>query len=82
VHDIVFVPWWLGIKQNLSKNDQMLLDKRVILTRWSLWKQCNARVFGNHSLQFRAVRLGDQVKDELNSWLLAGVSGQKIVSRG
>jgi hypothetical protein len=39
--------WWLNTRSNLNKGTKKKLDTWVLLICWSIWKQRNARAFGN-----------------------------------
>jgi hypothetical protein len=39
--------WWTEARKRVRKLDRKRFDSMVIITAWTLWKQQNARVFGN-----------------------------------
>jgi hypothetical protein len=39
--------WWLAARDRVRMVDRPRFDAFVLLTAWMLWKQRNARVFGN-----------------------------------
>jgi hypothetical protein len=39
--------WWRRAREEVPGADRRSFDTMVILTSWMLWKQRNARVFGN-----------------------------------
>jgi hypothetical protein len=39
--------WWTEVRKRVGKLDRKRFDSVVIITSWTLWKQKNARVFGN-----------------------------------
>jgi hypothetical protein len=39
--------WWLNTRNNLDVRRKKKLDAWTTLICWSLWKQRNAKVFGN-----------------------------------
>jgi hypothetical protein len=47
----------------------------VILISWRLWKQRNARVFGNTTRQFSEEALVDQILLDWELWTKAGLGG-------
>jgi hypothetical protein len=54
--------WWIQQWKRVAKELPKGLDTFVCLVCWSIWKERNARVFNNKSLQ--AARLVDDVREE------------------
>lgn len=46
-------------------------DSLNILIAWSLWKQCNARVFGNEEKKRTVLWLVSQICDDIRDWIAA-----------
>jgi hypothetical protein len=69
--------WWLREHDKFTAKTRRNFDALVILGCCTLWKNRNAWVFNNQSLQFSAVVLASRIRDEFSAWTLArrGVSG-------
>jgi hypothetical protein len=57
--------WWLRSRQRVPSAGRKEFDARVMLTCWLIWKQKNARVFGNLSQHCSARVLVDRITDEV-----------------
>jgi hypothetical protein len=73
--------WWRGARGRVHKDDRRKFDTLVILVAWSLWKQRNARVFGNIGQQCDAMQLTDRVKAEFELWELARAARRRVLAR-
>jgi hypothetical protein len=62
--DSAWEAWWLSARKHVLKRDGRKFDSMIILTAWMLWKQRNARVFGNTREQCSELQLADCVRDE------------------
>jgi hypothetical protein len=62
--------WWLREHSKFSAKTRKNLDALIILGCWSLWKNRNAWVFNNQSMQFSAVDLATRIRDEFSAWTL------------
>ncbi|KAK1685647.1 hypothetical protein QYE76_046495 [Lolium multiflorum] len=51
--------WWLRAGREVQKSDRRRFDSLVTLVAWTLWKQRNARVFGNVRLQLNTEQIID-----------------------
>jgi hypothetical protein len=49
--------WWNSTRDRVQKKDRKRFDTLVILVAWTLWKQRNARTFGNRQKQLISCRL-------------------------
>jgi hypothetical protein len=69
--------WWLRERVKFTAKTRRNFDALVILGCWTLWKNRNAWVFNNQSLQFSAAVLASRIRDEFSGWTLGrrGVSG-------
>jgi hypothetical protein len=65
----------------VCKKDRKSFDTLVLLTAWRLWKQRNARVFGNTAEQCNTMELLRRIADEFNMWKLARVGGRLLMPR-
>jgi hypothetical protein len=43
--------WWTEARKRIRKQDRRRFDSMIINTSWTLWKQRNARSFGNEREQ-------------------------------
>jgi nuclear pore complex protein Nup210 len=73
--------WWIRARREVQKSDRRRFDSLVILVAWTLWKQRNARVFGNVRLQLNTVQIIDSVTEEFRLWEFARVGGRHLVPR-
>jgi hypothetical protein len=74
-------PWWDAARSLVCKKDRKSFDTLVLLTAWRLWKQRNARVFGNTAEQCNTTELLRRIADEFNMWKLARVGGRLLMPR-
>jgi hypothetical protein len=73
--------WWLAARQRIRRADRRTFDTLTTLTAWMLWKQRNARVFGNTRDQCEPEVLVDRIREEMQLWELAATGGSRIVAR-
>jgi hypothetical protein len=69
--------WCLRECDKFTAKTRRNFDALIILGCWTLWKNHNAWVFNNQSLQFSAVELATRIRDEFSAWTL----GRRGVSR-
>jgi hypothetical protein len=55
--------WWQS-RDIVQKRDRRKFDTLVILLSWMIWKQWNARVFGNTRDQCNVAQLTERIKAE------------------
>jgi hypothetical protein len=67
--------WWFEARKRFGKKEKRGFDTLVILISWRLWKQRNARVFGNITRQFSEEALVDQIMLDWELWTKAGLGG-------
>jgi hypothetical protein len=65
--------WWTEARKRLRKEDRRGFDTFVLLIAWMLWKQRNARVFGNLERQLSTTQIIDTVFEEFSLWRAARV---------
>ncbi|XP_071679762.1 uncharacterized protein [Lolium perenne] len=63
--------WWSSARDLVRRRDRNSFDTLVILIAWQIWKQRNARVFGNTNLQFSTAQMLIHIKEEFGLWRLA-----------
>jgi hypothetical protein len=63
--------WWSSARELVRRKDRKSFDTLVILIAWQIWKQRNARVFGNIQLQFSTTQMLTRIKEEFDLWKLA-----------
>jgi hypothetical protein len=73
--------WWLEVRGRIRVKDRPWFDTLVILTSWTVWKQRNARVFGNTSEECNTGPLIDRIHDELSVWVSARAGGRENRAR-
>jgi hypothetical protein len=65
--------WWTEARKRLRKEDRRCFDTFILLIAWTLWKQRNARVFGNLERQLSTAPIIDSVFEEFSLWRAARV---------
>jgi hypothetical protein len=60
--------WWSSTRVQVAKKDRRRFDTLTILTAWMIWKQRNARVFGNDRDRCSEAQLIDRIHDEFKIW--------------
>jgi hypothetical protein len=78
---ITFEDWWLATRGLIRKEDRKRFDSLVILVAWMLWKQCNARVFGNTREFCNATQLVSWIRDEFRVWEKAYLGDRRAMGR-
>jgi hypothetical protein len=73
--------WWSATRSRVQKADRRKFDALVILIARTLWKQRNARVFGNMQMQWSTERIVDSVQEEFKLWELAFAGGSSTLTR-
>jgi hypothetical protein len=63
--------WWTETRKRLRKEDRRGFDTFVLLIAWTLWKQRNARVFGNLERQLPTEQIIDMILEEFSLWRAA-----------
>jgi hypothetical protein len=71
-----FQSWWLRTRELVHRLDRWEFDTLVILMAWRLWKQRNARVFGNAREQYSPIELVHRIKEDFELWKLARQGGR------
>jgi hypothetical protein len=67
--------WWTEARKRVRKEDRRWFDTLVLLAAWTIWKQRNARVFGNLHKQLSPEQMIATIKEELYLWRSARVGG-------
>jgi hypothetical protein len=78
---ITFEDWWLAARGLIRKEDRKRFDSLVILVAWMLWKQRNARVFGNTREFCNATQLVSRIRDEFRVWEQAFLGDRRTIGR-
>ncbi|KAK1617070.1 hypothetical protein QYE76_022587 [Lolium multiflorum] len=73
--------WWTEARKRVRKLDRKRFDSMVIITAWTLWKQRNARVFGNAREQKDPTQILAAIKEEFHLWELARRGGSSQIAR-
>jgi hypothetical protein len=73
--------WWSSARELVRRKDRRSFDTLVILIAWQIWKQRNARVFGNTQLQCSTTQLLFRIKEEFELWKLAKRGGERQIAR-
>jgi hypothetical protein len=74
--DTTLEEWWSRSRKLVAKSNRRKFDTLVILMAWMLWKQRNARVFGNTRDQCASGQLIDRIHDEFQLWESARAGGR------
>jgi hypothetical protein len=73
--------WWTEARKSLRREDRREFDTLVLLIAWTLWKQRNARVFGNLERQLSTEQTIDSVLEEFALWRAARGGEWRIMPR-
>jgi hypothetical protein len=73
--------WWSAARARVRTSDRRKFDALIILVARTLWKQRNARVFGNVQQQWSTERIVDSIQDEFRLWVLAFAGGSSTLTR-
>jgi hypothetical protein len=73
--------WWTEARKRLRREDRRYFDTLVLLVAWTLWKQRNARVFGNIERQLSTEQIIDTVIEELSLWRVARGGEWRVMLR-
>jgi hypothetical protein len=73
--------WWSATRSRIRTSDRRKFDALIILIARTLWKQRNARVFGNVQQQWSTERIVDSIQDEFRLWILAFAGGSNTLTR-
>jgi hypothetical protein len=66
---------------NVPERNRRKFDALVILIGRTLWKQRNARVFGNTQLQWGTERIVENIIEEFKLWEVAFAGGSSTLTR-
>jgi hypothetical protein len=73
--------WWIEARKRTRKLDRKRFDSLVISTSWALWKQRNARAFGNEHEQKTRAQTLVEIKEEFQLWERARRGGRDRITR-
>jgi hypothetical protein len=74
--------WWSTVRGQIQPSDRRKFDALIILIARTLWKQRNARVFGNvQQQQWNTKRSVDSIQNEFRLWVLAFTGGSSTLTR-
>jgi hypothetical protein len=73
--------WWTEASKRVRKLDRKRFDSMFIITAWTLWKQQNARVFGNTREQKNPAQIMTAIREEFQLWELARRGGSSQIAR-
>lgn len=73
--------WWTEARKRVRRFDRKRFDTMVICTAWTLWKQRNARAFGNEREQKTVEQVLVQVSDVFHLWERAKRGGRLGATR-
>jgi hypothetical protein len=60
--------WWMEARKRVRRIDRKCFDSMVISTAWMLWKERNARAFGNTGEQKTIDQMVTQIRDDFHLW--------------
>jgi nicotinamide riboside kinase len=63
--------WWTETHKRVRRIDRKRFDSMVICTAWTLWKQQNARAFGDTRRQKDVDQMLQEIRDEFHLWVRA-----------
>jgi hypothetical protein len=73
--------WWSRTRRLIQGRDRRRFDAFVILIAYTLWKQRNARVFGNIQQQWGTERIVESIREEFKMWEIAYAEGSSTLTR-
>jgi hypothetical protein len=73
--------WWTEARKRLQKEDRRGFDTFVLLIAWTLWKQRNARVFGNFESHLSTEQIIDRILEEFSLWWAARGVERRVMLR-
>jgi hypothetical protein len=73
--------WWTEARKRLRKEERRGFDTFVLLIAWTLWKQRNARVFGNLESQLSTEQIIDRILEEFSLWVAARGIERRVMLR-
>jgi hypothetical protein len=79
--DNTFEEWWSRTRRIIHGRDRRRFDAFVILIARTLWKQRNARVFGNIQQQWGTERIVESIREEFKMWEIAYAGGSSTLTR-
>ncbi|XP_071678352.1 uncharacterized protein [Lolium perenne] len=79
--DINLERWWTEARKMLRREDRREFDTLVLLIAWTLWKQRNARVFGNLERQLSTEQTIESVLEEFALWRAARGGERRVMLR-
>jgi hypothetical protein len=68
-------------RKRVRRIDRKRFDSMVISTAWTIWKQRNARAFGELRKQKNVGQMVDEISDEFHLWKRAKRGGRLGVAR-
>jgi hypothetical protein len=73
--------WWTEARKRVRRFDRKRFDSMVISTAWTIWKQRNARAFGNDREQRTVDQSVAQIRDDFYQWERARRGGRLDIAR-
>ncbi|KAM0906593.1 hypothetical protein ACQ4PT_016669 [Festuca glaucescens] len=73
--------WWTEARKRVRRIDRKRFDTMTICTAWTIWKQRNARTFGNVREQKSVDQMVVQIRDEFHLWERAKRGGRIEIAR-
>jgi hypothetical protein len=74
--------WWTEARKRVRRTDRKRFDSLVISTTWTLWKQRNARAFGNEREQKTVDQMAVLIRQDFHLWESAKRGGRLDIARG
>jgi hypothetical protein len=60
--------WWTEARKRVRRIDRTRFNSMVICTTWTLWKQRNARAFGDTRRQKNVEQMLQEIREEFHLW--------------
>jgi hypothetical protein len=79
--DSKFGDWWNRARAVVPMRSRRKFDALIILISRTLWKQRNARVFGNTPLQWGTEQIVECIIEEFKLWEIAYAGGSSTLTR-